>query len=457
MADKQQQQLLQQDQLKVLRIGMVKEGKVVDERMIRAGENVVIGDNAKNTFVFSSKAIPSRFVLFQADKRGQYTLNFVEKMDGKLSVKDKVQALDDLRKGGAVKSKGGQWALALDEKSRGKVSIGDVTFLFQFVPAPLESMRQLAGKDFRAKMIEEDDAVFYAFLGVFTTLAAVLMVFVYNTEIREITLEDIPPRLVELVIPPAAPETPDEAVAVTDDGEKAKKEEEKPKEEEKKEVTPKREMTAEEKAAQQAAKEQRERDAVMQSRLLLGILGTRGDTTSGDTVVDVFSDSDAVGASLKDSLANVNGAEIATSAMGVKGATAGGGRADASIGELGRSGGGDAKVGSGPATKVRARSDMGAVEAQGEGDVNQVKKDIGRYGTQVQACYEQRLKENPSLSGRLMVAISVNAGRVTSVGIEENGTGDKGLETCVLGRVKTWRFDAGVTMDLYLPFSLSAG
>ncbi len=457
MADKQQQQLLQQDQLKVLRIGMVKEGKVVDERMIRAGENVTIGDAPKNTFVFATKAVPSRFVLFQADKRGQYTLNFVEKMDGKLSVGDKVQGLEEFRKSGIAKGKAGQWSLTLDEKSRGKVSIGDATFLFQFVPAPLESMRQLAGKDFRPKLIEEDDAVFYAFLGVFTTLAAVLMVFIYNTEIREITLEDIPPRLVELVIPPPAPDTPDEAVAVSDDGEKAKKQEDKPKDDKPKEATPKRELSAEERAAAEAARQQRERDAVMQSRLLLGILGTRGETSSGDTVVDVFSDQDAVGASLKDSLASVSGAEIATSSMGVKGATAGGGRADASIGELGRSGGGAASVGSGPASKVRARSDMGAVEAQGEGDVNQVKKDIAKYGTQVQSCYEQRLKENPSLAGRLMVAISVNAGRVTSVGIEENGTGDSGLETCVKGRVKTWRFDAGVTMDLYLPFSLSAG
>lgn len=457
MADKQQQQLLQQDQLKVLRIGMVREGKVVEERMIRAGENVTIGEGPKNTFAVSSKALPARFVLFQADKKGSYTLNFVESMEGKLSFADKVQGLDELRKSGAARGKGGQWALPLDYKSRGKVSLGNVTFLFQFVPAPLESMRQLAGKDFRAKLVEEDDAVFYAFLGVFTTLAAVLMVFIYNTEIREATIEDIPPRLVELVIPPKPVENPDEAVAVTDDGQKAKKEEEKPKEEGEKQATPKREMTAEEKAAAEAARQQRERDQVMQSKLLLGILGTRGETASGDTVVDVFSESDAVGASLRDSLANVSGAEIATSAMGVKGATAGGGRADASIGELGRGGGGSASVGSGPATKVRARSDMGAVEAQGEGDVGQVKKDITRYGSQVQACYEQRLKENPSLAGRLMVAVSVNAGRVTSVGIEENGTGDKGLETCVIGRVRTWRFDAGVTMDLYLPFSLSAG
>lgn len=456
MADKQQQQLLQQDQLKVLRIGMVKDGKVVDERIIRAGESVMIGDTPKSTFRVVSKAAPPKHMLFQADKKGQYTLNFTEKMEGKLSVADKVLGLDELRKSGQIKGKGGQWALPLDHRSRGKLTIGEYTFLFQFVPAPLESMRQLAGKDFRPRLIEEEDSVFYAFLGVFSTLAAVLMVYIYNTEPREITsIDDIPDRLVELVIPPTPPEPEKEATAVADEGEKAKKEEKK-EESKTEEVKPKREMTEQEKAAAEAARQQRERDAVMQSRLLLGILGTRGETSSGDTVVDVFSDQDAVGATLKDSLANVTGAEIATSAMGVRGATAGGGRADASIGELGRGGGGSANVGSGPSTKVRARSDMGAVEAVG-GDADAVKGTIAKYRSQIQACYEQRLKENPSLSGRLMIEISISAGRVTSAGIEENGTGDRGLETCVVGRVKTWRFPEDATMDLYLPFSLSAG
>lgn len=455
MADKQAQLQQQQDQLKVLRIGMVREGKVVEERMIRAGESVSLGDSAKNTFPLVSKVVPKNFVLFQADKKGHYVLNFVEKMDGRLSVGDGVKGLDDLRKGGQAKAKAGTWSFPLDDKNRGRVSVDDVTFLFQFVPAPLESMRQLAGIDFTPRLIEEDDAVFYAFLGVFSTLAAVLMVYVYNTEIRELTIDDIPERVAELVIPPKEPE-PEKTAEVADDGDKPKKEEEKPKDDKPEEAKPKRELTEAEKQALEAARQQRQRDQVMQSKLLLGILGTRGETSSGDTVVDIFADSDAVGAGLKDSLANVSGAEIATAAMGVREATAGGGRADASIGELGRGGGGSASVGSGPKAAVKARSDLGSVEAVG-GDADKVKSTIARYRGQVQNCYEQRLRENPSLSGRLLIAININEGRVTSAGIDENGTGDKGLETCVVGRVRTWRFDPEVTMDLYLPFALSAG
>lgn len=452
MADKAQQQLQQQDQLKVLRIGMVKEGKVVDERMIRAGENVTVGEAARNTFPVAIKGFPAKFVLFQAEKGGTYSLNFTDKMDGKISVADGVAGLDELRASGKAKGKGGQFSLLLDHKNRGKVSAGDYTFLFQFVPAPLESARQLAGIDFRPRLVEEDDAVFFAFLGVFSTLAAVLMVYIYNTDPRDYTsIEEIPERFVELVIPPAVePEKTAETVA--DEGEKAKKEEKK-EESKEEEKTPKRELTAEERAAQEAARQQRERDQVMQSRLLLGILGTRGETSSGDTVVDVFSDSDAVGASLKDSLANVTGAEAATSAMGVREGTVGG-RGDASIGELGRGGAGDAKVGSGPGVKVKAKSDLGTVEAEG-GDADSVKKEIAKYKGQVTACYEQRLRENPTIQGRLQLAVNIAAGRVTGVKIEENSTNDAALESCVKTRVKTWRFPEDVSMELYLPFALS--
>ena len=40
------------------------------------------------------------FVIFAAHKNGSYYLNFVYKMDGKISVRDAVVGLDELRKKG---------------------------------------------------------------------------------------------------------------------------------------------------------------------------------------------------------------------------------------------------------------------------------------------------------------------------------------------------------------------
>ena len=455
MADKARQQ----EQAKVLRIGVVQGGKVVDERLISSGESVSVGESSRNTFVAPAPSLPKRFVLFQA--RGtQYTLNFTEKMKGRISHNDAVVGLDDLRSSGAATRKGTTWSMSITDKNRGKVVIDDTTVLFQFVPAPLESARMLSHKDFRPKLIEEDDPVFLAFLATFSLMAAVLMIYVFNTEPPELaSIDDIPDRFVELIIPPPNDDDKpdDETLQIEDDDAQKvdKVEEEKPAEPEEKK--PKRELTPEEKAAQEAARKQKMQEEVLkQSKLLVGILGTRGESSSGDTVVDIFADSDSVGANLKDALQSVGGVEIADGTnMGVKSGTAGG-REDASIGDLAKSGGGQAGVGSGPTTKVKAKSDLGSIEAVG-GEADQVKATVAKYSGQVKYCYEQRLKEVPSLSGRVLVAINISGGRVTSASIDENTTGDKGLESCVVSKVRAWRFDAEVTMDIYLPFALSAG
>ena len=75
---------------------------------------------------------------------------------------------------------------------------------------------------------------------------------------------------------------------------------------------------------------------------------------------------------------------------------------------------------------------------------------------QVQYCYEQRLKENPNIGGRLAISVDIAAGRVTNVRIDENATGDKAIEACVKSKVRRWRFSTDVTESIFLPFALSA-
>ncbi len=75
---------------------------------------------------------------------------------------------------------------------------------------------------------------------------------------------------------------------------------------------------------------------------------------------------------------------------------------------------------------------------------------------QVKYCYEQRLKENPNISGRIAVEVSIAAGRVTSAVVVENTTGDSALESCVTRKIRSWRFAEEAEGDIYLPFALSA-
>ncbi|MHB1845438.1 MAG: hypothetical protein ACYCWW_11460, partial [Deltaproteobacteria bacterium] len=72
---------------KILRIGVIQSGKIVEERLIKRRETVTVGSEPRNTFSLANVAVPKSFPLFEM--RGQnYHLRFTEQMDGKLSVGD---------------------------------------------------------------------------------------------------------------------------------------------------------------------------------------------------------------------------------------------------------------------------------------------------------------------------------------------------------------------------------
>ena len=202
----------QQQQTKVLRIGIVQGGKVVHERLIKPGQSVTIGESPKNTFVFSAPGLPKRFTLFQV-KGGQYQMACTPEMQGKVALEDGIRNLGQQAAGG-----GSLPDLPLTSKSRGKIVVGDVTVLFQFVAAPPESARKVARQDFRPKLIDEDDPVFLGFLALWTAVAAVLMIYVYNTEpVESVSMDEIPDRFVTVIQPADEAPPPPEDVEPTVD------------------------------------------------------------------------------------------------------------------------------------------------------------------------------------------------------------------------------------------------
>jgi outer membrane biosynthesis protein TonB len=459
MADKVQKQ---QQQPKVLRIGIVQGGKVVHERLIKPGQSVTIGESPKNTFVFSAPGLPKRFTVFQV-KGSQYQLAFTDEMQGKVAAKDGLVSLAKVRE-----QRGNSATIALSEQSRGKIAIGDVTVLFQFVAAPPESARKIATQDFRPKLLDEDDPIFLGFLALWSAMAVVLMIYVYTTDPMEsVPMDKIPDRFVQIVRPSEDVDPPEEITPEVDPNAKsesdrlkreeaAKKEAEEAKKNEPKKKGP---QTDEEKSIDAAAQRERKRqDALKKSKLLAGLIGTRGENNSGQTVADVFADDDGGIQSLEDALRNVDGAGVASDTnVGMRGQTDGGGRGDAKVGDLKRGGGGDAEVGSvKAAAPKKVKTSVGKPElASGEG-ADGIRSTLKKYSGQVKSCYERRLKENPNVAGRVAVDVDIASGRVTNVSVAENTTGDKALESCITSAIRRWRFDASVTDSVYLPFSLNA-
>ncbi|HWO17821.1 MAG TPA: AgmX/PglI C-terminal domain-containing protein [Kofleriaceae bacterium] len=121
---------------RILRIGILLGGKIVEERLIRERTSVSIGQSMRNTFSIPVEGLPLEFSLFSLDERGRYHLHFLEKMDGRLSDgAGQVATLDALKREGAAKS-GDHWSVALGDSSRGKLSLSDLTILFQIVAEP---------------------------------------------------------------------------------------------------------------------------------------------------------------------------------------------------------------------------------------------------------------------------------------------------------------------------------
>lgn len=120
---------------RILRIGVLLGGKIVEERLIRERAPVTIGQSMRNTFSIPIEGLPLEFTLFALDE-GRYSLRFLPRMDGRLSDSGgQLNTLDALKARGAS-NHGDYFQVALTESARGKLSLGDLTILFQFVTEP---------------------------------------------------------------------------------------------------------------------------------------------------------------------------------------------------------------------------------------------------------------------------------------------------------------------------------
>ena len=118
---------------KVIRLGVVRGGRVVEERIIKQRVTVTVGSSETAMFLVSAPAFPASFALFER-VGDDYVLNVLEGMKGRLALADGITDLQSLR----------AQRVKLTGDSRGKVVIGDTTLLFQFVaPPPVQARPQL--------------------------------------------------------------------------------------------------------------------------------------------------------------------------------------------------------------------------------------------------------------------------------------------------------------------------
>jgi TonB family protein len=449
---------------KILRIGVIRGGKIIEERLVRKRLTVSVGTGTRNSIVLPATDAPKSFALFEL-RGNDYYLAFTDDMSGRLSVDEQAADLQSLKAQNLVRKTGTTYHLKLNEDSRGRVSVGECIILFQFVAPPPEPVRPQLPAMVRGYWIRNIDWPYSSTLGV--TLACMLTLWIWAGLVpipeRDIGIEDIPDRFVKRFMPDKHMED-DEG-----EGEGAGQEEvpqPKKKAQREEDESGGDEGDGEEvRAATETARRARIEKKVS-GRGLLKILGARGGSSmsAGGAVADVFGEG-SIGGSGDGAFDGIGGLDVATAA-GQKGQRGmdGAGSA-ASIEDMGTRGvvGKAGKGGRGKReSRVVARVSSAALQEfdSDSRSQNDIKKVIRRRLGGIKHCYEKRLKRNPDLKGKIVVRFVIHpGGKVIEVEVMENTTGDRELGQCIAARVKSVRFppaEGGETSVVY-PFILAPG
>jgi outer membrane biosynthesis protein TonB len=447
---------------KILRIGIIQGGRIVEERLVRRRDDITIGQSSKNMFVVPSDALPRRWLLFQVSGN-RYVAHFSDGMDARIAVGNEIISLAQLKQTGKIQKRGMSWAMPLDERSRGKITLADMTILFQFVTPPPPQPRPQLPASVRGSVTSNVDWFFATIAAISFLFHFIFVIYLRNVDWpRRPDIEAIPDRFVKMV-----QKKEEKKPEVAKKTEEAKKEDEKKPEKKKgeEEKKPKRELTEAEKAklAEEKARAEAERRAELAKKLqstgLLKLLGAKADGSG--SIADVLGRGD-VDRDQEKAFQGVGGIGVASGndqLRGIKGGS-GSGRV-ATVGGL-RGGGSIAGGGTGEAAAEKRVSGVVKSEApavDGELDPSMVAKEVRSRLGAIKACYERALKRNPNLSGKVVIHWTITqAGTVSGVDVEQDTLGDAEVASCIKALVARWRFPApsGGSVEVSFPFVFQA-
>ncbi len=408
---------------KILRVAIIQGGKIIEERHIRRPDSVSVGQDAKNTFVVPASNLPPSFPVF--DFRGtHYYLLFTERMDGRVRIGNRDVDFATLRTQKLAQRRGSVFALQLDESAMGKVVLGEVTLLFQFVPPPPAPSRMALPAEYRGTLWSSLDHLFFGILAAsvlfFFSIAAIIALAPKPPD-SDVTLDELPDRFAKLLVPPKPPEP-----------EKPKDEPKAEEKVEKKEPVKKKEKPASDEARKAAIAQK------VQSKGILKILGASGGQGALKDLLGEGTGTQDVATALK----GAQGGVVVATTGGVGGPRGGGAGSAAGIGELGTAGGGNVSLGSKGDARVTGKVAAAAPEVD-SADVD--REALARYIkarlTAIRGCYEKELKRNPTLKGKVVVRFNITpAGRASDIRLEENSVGSAEVGQCIVSLMRSWVF-----------------
>ena len=420
---------------RILRIGILLNRTLVEERQMRERSDITIGQSAKNTFSIPLENLPRQFTIFQVEDN-RYRLNFMPQMDGRISDGGQPMRLEDLRSKGA-EHRGDHYSWPLSETTRGKIEMGDFTLLFQFVAEPPRQPKPMLPASVRGTLADRLDPRLSAILAISIMLHFAVVVYAkyfvdpelnaglaekaYNLSFKQDTYEI---KIDDQVDPnaagagSAAPAKPEPAKK--GGGDDAKK--------------PSKDDSAGRKADDAVALQE---EAVARAIALVGEdddpLGIAGGDNRRSPGSDLGKQLDAVREGGK-SVALGTGAGRGTRGDGDPRVGTGKGPG---VGTGGVDSAGAGKQEQAPTGRISVSDKQGLDESSLTPDAV-LAKIMSAYMAGLKRCYKDYLKKDPSARGRVGLTFTVNeTGR--SVSNKAKGFADE-VDACITSRMDGWRF-----------------
>jgi hypothetical protein len=422
-----------QPRQRILRIGILLGGKLVEERLIRERTTVSLGQSMKNTFSVPVEGLPLEFPMFTLDQ-GKYYLRFLNNMDGRLSDGGNVNTLDAL-KGRGAQNHGSYWQVPLADSARGKLSVGDLTVLFQFVTEPPRQPKPMLPASVRGTFVDRFDPRLSVILGASIIIHFAIAIVALNMDQPE--KQGLADRAFDLTFDPAKVVSAEEKPAVkaeTGPGE-TKKEPDKPK-------TPTIQTLP--KPESNAGRDDKEKISLKQqeeAKSFADLLTSEGPngTSEGDI------SRRRPGSDLKQQVDAVKegGKQVAV------GGGAGHGSRDSGDSRVGTgkgpdiNGPGGTEVAGGPKVEKAPQGRINVSDKTGGEDTTLspdavLSKIQNAYMAGLKRCYKNYLVKDASARGKVTLTLTINETGRTVKGAAHGFAGE--VDECITGQMSSWRF-----------------
>ena len=427
---------------RALRVALIQSGRIVEDRTFTGRAKITVGTEAKSTFLVPMADVPVTTAVFDVTKKGT-TLLFDPQTIGRVSLSGAETSLQDCA--ARASPRGKQLALPLTDDAKGRLSIGEVSLLFQFVDAPKAPVPAELPRGARG-LLAQVDRSFLAILGISLAAHFAGAGWLSNQPVpeeRDLTMEELSVDRFAAVLMPiprpkkTEPELPSAATP--------------PKSPANEPVKPP--QVASNRPSPASIKER------VRSMGMVGIIGSRGDGEGG--FGDLMKDT-----GMTDLATALRGAQNGLQVASIDDATA--------TKRRGNETGGTSEID--PISTERVKNvnlrEQGPAILTPRVSSEKVQLDtpdideraltvwLNARKPAIQNCYERELKRSPTLQGRIVLRFAItHRGRVGGVGFSEDTLRSHPVEQCIADIMRGWvlPFTPEDDVPVCLPFIFAAG